>query len=163
MTEIDEPKSEQLETIQTAESVIKEVVKGKKDLSLSFTTLLENKEAIIDETVEFRCEMTQPGMEVVWLKNHQPLSVTDGRYEIINQECSYQLIIPNVTTEDNGEYTIKAGELQSTAVLAVNGWYKRKLIKIFHFINYSISSTKSTKYTAYLHEGFECKSNKLLQ
>ena len=123
-----------METIQT-ESVIKEAVKEKKDLRLSFTTLLENKEAIIDETVELTCEMTQSGVEVVWLKNHQPLSVTDDRYEIINQDCSYQLIIPNVTTEDAAEYTINAGELQSTAVLTVNGWYKRQLIKTFHFIN----------------------------
>ena len=124
-----------METIQNTESVTKETVKEKKDLPLSFTTLLENKEAIIDETVEFACEMTQSGVEVVWLKNHQPLSVTRGRYEIINQDYSYQLIIPNVTAEDTGEYTIKAGELQSTAVLTVNGRYQRKLIKIFHFIN----------------------------
>ena len=110
-----------MKTIQTTESVIKEAVKEKKDLPLNFTTLLENKEAIIDETVEFTCEMSQPGVEVVWLKNHQPLAVTEHRYEIINQDCSYQLIIPNVTTEDSGEYTIAAGELQSTAVLTVNG------------------------------------------
>ena len=114
-----------METIQTTESVIKEAVKEKKDLPLSFTALLENKEAIIDETVEFTCEMTQSGVEVAWLKNHQPLSVTGDRYEIINQDCSYQLIIPNVTTDDTGEYTVRAGELQSTAVLTVNGWYKR--------------------------------------
>ena len=110
-----------MKTIETTESMINEAVKEKKDLPLSFTTLLESKEAMIDETVEFTCEISQPGVEVVWLKNNQPLSVTDGRYEIINQDCSYQLIIPNVTTEDTGEYTIIAGELQSTAVLTVNG------------------------------------------
>ena len=110
-----------MKTVPTAESVIKEAVKEKKDLPLSFTTFLENKEAIIDETVEFTCEMSQPGVEVVWSKNHQPLSVTDGRYQIINQDCSYELIIPNVTAQDGGEYTINAGEQQSTAVLTVNG------------------------------------------
>ena len=139
-----------MKTIQTTESVIKEAVKEKKDFPLSFTTLLENKETIIDETVEFTCEMSQPGVEVVWLKNHQPLSVTDDRYEIINHDCSYQLIISNVTTEHSGEYTIAAREIQSTAVLTVNGCEKRKLIKIFYFINSSIYCTKDTKCTAYI-------------
>ena len=82
---------------------------------------METKEATVDETVEFTCEMTQPGIEVVWLKNHQPLSLTEGRYQIVNQDCSYQLIIPNVTVDDSGDYTVKVGELQSTAGLTVFG------------------------------------------
>ena len=85
--------------------------------------MLENREATANETVEFNCEITQSGIDVVWLRNGQPLSLTEGRYQITSQDCSYQLVIPNVTTYDVGEYTIKAGEIQSTAVLTVNGWY----------------------------------------
>ena len=86
-----------------------------------FTKMLQNKEATVNETVEFSCEITQSGTDVVWLRNGQPLSLTEGRYEMVNQDCSYHLIIPNVTRDDIGEYTIKAGEIQSSAVLTVNG------------------------------------------
>ena len=92
--------------------------------------MLENREATTNQTVEFSCEITQSGIDVIWLKNRQPLSLTEGRYEIKSQDCSYHLVIPNVTTNDVGEYTIKAGEIQSTAVLTVNGWYTR-VDKIF--------------------------------
>ena len=121
VSEIDEPKVEELDRICTSELLTKEDIEEQNILPLSFTTLLENKEAVVDETVEFTCEMTQSGVEVVWLKNQEPLSVTEGRYEIINQDCSYQLVIPRVTTGDSGEYTVRAGALQSTAILVVNG------------------------------------------
>ena len=102
------------------ESQSHEVTRENRE-SLRFTKIPENREAIVNETVEFSCEMTQSGVDVIWLRNGQPLSPTEGRYKIINQDCSYHLIIPNVTTDDIGEYTIKAGEIQSTAVLTVNG------------------------------------------
>ena len=93
--------------------------------------MLENREATTNQTVEFSCQMTQSGTDVVWLRNGQPLSLTEGRYQIRSQDCSYNLVIPNVTTDDVGEYTIKTGEIQSTAVLTVNGWYARVDKNIF--------------------------------
>ena len=66
-------------------------------------------------------ELSKPGLEVQWMKNNIPLSLGDSKYETVNQDCTYQLIIPNVTPEDDGEYTIKAGEIQSTAVVAISG------------------------------------------
>ena len=95
----------------------------RETLPLMFTRMLENREATSNETVEFSCEITQSGIDVVWLRNGQPLFVTEGRYQITSQDFSYHLVIPNVTTDDVGEYTIKADEIQSTAVLTVNGWY----------------------------------------
>ena len=73
------------------------------------------------ETVVLTCELSKPGEEVTWLKNNVPLSIGDGRYETVNQDTSYQLIIPNVTVDDSGQYTVQAGELQSTAQLTVFG------------------------------------------
>ena len=102
---------------------------------MKFTTLLDNKEALVDETIEFTCQMTQTGIEVTWLKNNQPLSFTEGRYQVVNKDCSYQLIISQVTLDDGGEYTVKAGELQSTAVLIVNGQYENKIDKDIHALS----------------------------
>ena len=82
---------------------------------------MDNTEAIAQETVVLACELSKPGEEVIWLKNNVPLSLSDGRYETINQDCSYQLIIPNVTLDDSGEYTVQAGDLQSTGQLTVYG------------------------------------------
>ena len=95
-----------------------------------FARMLENREATTNQTAEFSCEITQPEIDVVWLRNRQPISLTEGRYQITSQDCSYHLVIPNVTTDDIGEYTVKAGEIQSTAFLSINGWYSR-VDKIF--------------------------------
>ncbi len=93
------------------------------EVSLKFTSLLENKEATVNETVDFGCEMNKIGVEVTWLKNSHPLSLTDGRYQIVNTDCAHHLIIPSVTPDDTGEYTVKVEDLQSTAFLTVIGQY----------------------------------------
>jgi hypothetical protein len=74
------------------------------------------------ETVVLACELSKPAEEgVVWLKNSEPLSLGDEKYVAVNQDCSYQLIIPDVTVADSGEYTVQAGDIQSTAQLSVYG------------------------------------------
>ena len=73
------------------------------------------------ETVAFTCEINQSGVEVTWLKDNQPLSLADGKYQIISEDSCYQLIIPSVTVQDMGQYTIIARDLFSTAVLTVHG------------------------------------------
>ena len=73
------------------------------------------------ETVVLACELSKPDEEVIWLKDNVPLSLGDSRYEVVNQDCSSQLIIADVTLDDSGKYTVQAGQLQSTATLTVNG------------------------------------------
>ena len=67
------------------------------------------------------CELSKPGQKVTWMTDNFPLSLSDGRYEIVYQDCTYQLIIPDVTPDDSGAYTVQAGEVQSTAQLTVFG------------------------------------------
>ena len=111
-TEISSRKEELTETITK---------ENKDDEPLKFTSLLENKEAFVNETVEFSCETSRRGIEVIWLKNNRPLSITEGRYQIVNRDCSYQLVIPSVTLDDSGEYSIQIDDLKSTAILTVTG------------------------------------------
>ena len=66
------------------------------------------------------------------MKDNVPLPLNDSRYEIINQDFTYQLIIPNVTEDDSGEYTIKAGEVQSTANLIINGQFENRKLCYVH-------------------------------
>ena len=123
ITEIEETKREEGVTQLTESQSDDSIREHRETLPLMFTRILENREATTNQTVEFNCEITQSGIDIVWLRNGQPLSLTEGRYQITSKNCSYYLVIPNVTTDDVGEYTIKAGEIQSTAVLTVNGWY----------------------------------------
>ena len=91
------------------------------DIPLKSTSHLHKQEAIAGETVTLTTDISKPGMEVTWLKNNQPLSLARGRFQTINQDCTYKLIIQDVTIDDNGEYTVEVGELQSTAELTVFG------------------------------------------
>ena len=80
---------------------------------------MHEREATVGETVTLSTDIFKPGMEVTWLKNNQPLSLTGGRFQTVNQDCTYKLIIPDVTIDDNGEYIVEVGQLQSTAQLTV--------------------------------------------
>ena len=91
------------------------------ELPLHFMYLLENTEAMADESVTLSCELSKPGQEVTWLKNNVPLSLGDGCFEGVNKDYSYQLHIAKVTLEDAGEYQIQVGDLECAAQLSVKG------------------------------------------
>ena len=65
--------------------------------------------------------MPKDGLEVTWMKDNVPLSITDEKYENINQDTSYQLVIPDVASEDSGEYKVQGGGFESTVPLSVQG------------------------------------------
>ena len=83
--------------------------------------LQQNMEALPGETVSLVGELQESDLEVIWLKDNVPLSVTGERYETVNRDCSYELVIPDVTVEDAGEYTVKGGGYESTVLLNVTG------------------------------------------
>ena len=107
--------------ISITESESEQIAEETETQPLMFTKLLEDRHTVVGETVEFSCQMNQSGIEVTWSKDNEPLSLTEGRYKIINKDYSYQLIIPSVTVKDMGEYTIGAKDLESTAILTVHG------------------------------------------
>ena len=83
--------------------------------------LQQNMEALPGETVSLVGELPASGLEVVWVKDNVPLSMTDDKYETVNRDCSYELVIPDVTVEDAGEYTVKGGGYESTVQLNITG------------------------------------------
>ena len=66
-------------------------------------------------------ELPEAGLEVTWLKDNVPLSLTDEKYETINQDTSYLLVIPDVSIDDGGEYKVQGGGFESTVPLSVQG------------------------------------------
>ena len=86
-----------------------------------FTEEHANAEALPGETVTLITELPEPGLEVTWLKDNVPLSMTDGKYETVNNDCSYEITIPDVKVEDGGEYRVEGGGYESTVSLTVKG------------------------------------------
>ena len=86
-----------------------------------------NAEALPGETVSLVTELPEPGLEVTWLKDNVPLSITEGKYETVNKDSSYELLIPDVSPEDGGKYTVQGGGYESTIPLTVLGlfWFQQ--------------------------------------
>ena len=81
-----------------------------------------NIEALPGETVTLVTELPEPGLDVTWLKDNVPLSMSDEKYHTTNKDCFYELMIPQVTVEDCGEYKVQGGGHEFAVLLNVNGW-----------------------------------------
>ena len=90
-------------------------------VSEQFVEEQQNIEALPGETVTLITELHEPGLEVTWLKDNIPLSVSDEKYHAANKDCFYELMIPDVTVEDCAEYKVQGGGHESTVLLNVNG------------------------------------------
>lgn len=66
-------------------------------------------------------ELPEPGLEVKWLKDNIPLSISEGKYQTINKDNSYELVIPDVTVDDGGEYKVQGNGYEATVSLEING------------------------------------------
>ena len=93
-----------------------------------FVTPIENVQSWEKETIILECELSQPGVEVIWCKGNIALSLSEGRFQTVNKDCSYQLVIPTVTVEDSGTYTVQAGEVASSADVVIHGQFGCKLL-----------------------------------
>ena len=81
----------------------------------------ENIESLPGETVTLITELPESGLEVTWLKDNVPLSMIDAKYETINKDYSYELLISDVTVEDAGNYKVQGGGFESVVPLIGNG------------------------------------------
>ena len=89
--------------------------------SEKITEIQTNVQAVPGETVSIITELPEEGLDVIWLKDNVPLSLIEGKFETINKDYSYQLVMPDVTVEDGGQYQVQGGEYESTVLLTVNG------------------------------------------
>ncbi len=78
-------------------------------------------EAMPGETVTLSTELPESELEVTWLKDNVPLSIADDKFETANKDCSYQLVVPDVTVEDSGVYTVQGGGYESSIPVTVIG------------------------------------------
>ncbi len=78
-------------------------------------------------------ELPEPGLEVAWSKDSVPLSLSEGRYQTVNRDCSYQLVIADVTTADQGIYTVQGGGYETSVPLCVVGEQRLHFLLWRHF------------------------------
>ncbi|NXE21879.1 TITIN protein, partial [Ardeotis kori] len=76
--------------------------------------VVEKKRAI------FECEISEPDVQVQWMKNGQELQIGD-RMKIQREKYVHRLIIPSTRMSDAGQYTVVAGGNTSSANLIVEG------------------------------------------
>lgn len=85
-----------------------------------FLEELKSMQAVEGETASLFCELSKPGVPVLWKKGTTRLR-PGGKYEIRQNGCKVQLKIHNLTHQDSGSYKCCAGSFESVASLEVKG------------------------------------------
>ena len=80
----------------------------------------ENVEAQPTETVTLLPDIPEPEVEATWLKDNVPLSVSEEKIVTANQDCSFQMIIPEIKVEDVDEHGMQDAH-ESSIPLTITG------------------------------------------
>ncbi|XP_052398017.1 obscurin-like isoform X9 [Carassius gibelio] len=88
-------------------------------LPVVFKRELQNQEIQEGESVTLRCELSKPGVPVVWKKGTQVIS-SGGKYIIKQINSTVELKITDVKPEDAGDYVCDCGDSMTTANVKVN-------------------------------------------
>ena len=89
--------------------------------SITTTIYVYTSDTSPGETVTVITELPEASLEVTWLKDNVPLSITDEKNKTTNQDYSYQLVIPAVTVGEAGQYKVQGGGFESMVSVHVNG------------------------------------------
>ena len=74
-----------------------------------------------EETATFTCTLSQPGQKVEWFFGEETIKVNDSHYKISSKDKTYTLQVNKSVLKDIGDYTLKCGEVTTTAKLEVIG------------------------------------------
>ncbi|TMS06454.1 Titin [Larimichthys crocea] len=92
------------------EARVIEFTKKIKDIKIT-----EKKKAI------FECEVSEPNIQVMWMKDGQELDMSEERYIVTAEKYVHRLMVQTVRMSDAGEYSVVAGSSVSKAHLTVEG------------------------------------------
>jgi hypothetical protein len=86
---------------------------------VTLTTPLSDQKVNEDETATFSCTLSQPGQKVEWFFGEETIKPSDNRYKISSKDKTYTLTINKSVVKDVGSYTLKCGDISTTANLEV--------------------------------------------
>ncbi len=68
----------------------------------------------------FECELSKPVKKVSWLRNGKAVT-PDSRVKVTSDGTKHSLTFTQAKVEDSAKYSVKVGDLESTAKLSVEG------------------------------------------
>lgn len=89
-------------------------------LPVVFKHELQSQECEGGDTVTLNCELSKPGVPVVWKKGTQVLH-SGGKYLIKQAGATVELKIADLKLEDGGQYTCLCGDKKTTANVKIKG------------------------------------------
>ena len=87
---------------------------------VTFVMPIEQQETYEHEQVTFLCKLSKPN-PVTWYKDDQEVKSGDEAFIMASDGDKYTLTIPSPTLGDAAEYTVKCGDMESSARLIVYG------------------------------------------
>ncbi len=81
---------------------------------------LKNISVSDDETAVLSCKLTRPDQLVKWYKDGKVLK-GGMEYQITQDSCEYSLKIPKGKPSDAGVYTMKCGQIETSAKVMIKG------------------------------------------
>uniref|UniRef100_A0A0S7EPU5 non-specific serine/threonine protein kinase n=2 Tax=Poeciliopsis prolifica TaxID=188132 RepID=A0A0S7EPU5_9TELE len=88
---------------------------------IEFTKKIKDIKITEKKKAMFECEVSEPNIQVMWMKDGQELDLTEERYVVTAEKFVHRLMIQTVRMSDAGEYSVVAGSSVSKAQLIVEG------------------------------------------
>lgn len=105
---------------------------------MTFKQKLKNQEAVEEDDITLRCELSKLGMPVEWRRDAQLLK-NGEKYQIKREGRVAELLIRNLTLADAGEYSCSAGATVTSADIRVRGMLQVCIDAVL-FISYKITT-----------------------
>lgn len=100
--------------------------------------------SLLGGSASFEVSLSHDDIPVKWMFNNTEIKPSTS-YQILSESKSHKLVVPNVTSNNAGEYTALAGKLQCSANLHVECKFFEGMI-IWAIIIFFIFHTQWTDY-----------------
>jgi len=92
-----------------------------KEKPLKFDVGLKDKNGKVHGRAVFNCAITQRGKKVTWFHDDVEIDIrhSNGRIEAVTEGKHHTLIVTELKMKDAGKYSVKVGDIESTANLTV--------------------------------------------
>ncbi len=107
-----------------------------------FKRELQSQESDEGDSVTLHCELSKPGVPVVWKKGTQVLK-SGEKYLIMQDGATVELKITDLRPEDAGQYTCVCGDKKTTANIKIKGMKLIWSVQCLFFHVHSLVSTNT--------------------